>query len=70
MDRAYVIEVVMFTRLQKSGAGAGQGAGAPGRLAILQAGEIVETGRTGEVFGNPAHPYTQRLIGAVGAGCG
>ncbi|GAA2033890.1 ABC transporter ATP-binding protein [Yaniella flava] len=35
------------------------------RIAVMQAGHIVETGPSAEVLGNPQHPYTQRLIGAV-----
>ncbi len=35
------------------------------RIAVMQNGEIVETGRTAEVFANPAHPYTQKLLNAV-----
>ena len=35
------------------------------RVAILYAGEIIETGSTSEVFERPKHPYAQRLIGAL-----
>ncbi|MQB44752.1 ATP-binding cassette domain-containing protein [Rhizobium sp. ICMP 5592] len=38
------------------------------RVAIMEAGEIVETGRTEEVFSNPAHPYTAKLLAAVPRG--
>lgn len=31
-------------------------------LAVMYAGEIVEIGRTDEVFGNPQHPYLKALI--------
>ncbi|CAA6605679.1 putative fused oligopeptide transporter subunits of ABC superfamily: ATP-binding components [Rhodospirillaceae bacterium LM-1] len=32
------------------------------RVAVMTKGEIVETGPMAEVFSNPQHPYTQRLI--------
>jgi peptide/nickel transport system ATP-binding protein len=32
------------------------------RLAVMYAGEIVETGTTAEVFARPSHPYTQGLM--------
>src|SRR5581483_5507236 len=35
------------------------------RVAVMQAGEIVETGPAEQVLGAPAHPYTQRLVAAV-----
>jgi ABC-type glutathione transport system ATPase component len=35
------------------------------RIAILNAGEIVECGPTAQVFNHPAHPYTRKLIGAL-----
>ena len=31
----------------------------------MYAGRIVEEGSTGAVFGHPAHPYTQALIGST-----
>jgi microcin C transport system ATP-binding protein len=31
-------------------------------VAVMQAGNIVETGKTKELFSNPKHPYTQRLL--------
>jgi len=45
------------------------------RVAILHAGEIVETGATEQVFRCPSHPYTARLMAALPrlewtAGCG
>ncbi|MCY7313622.1 MAG: ABC transporter ATP-binding protein [Pseudoxanthomonas sp.] len=45
------------------------------RIAVLEAGRIVETGSTVEVLGNPQHPHTRALVAArpapiqaVGAG--
>lgn len=35
------------------------------RVAVMFAGQIVETGPTKAVLGNPRHPYTQRLLAAV-----
>jgi peptide/nickel transport system ATP-binding protein len=35
------------------------------RVVVMNAGEIVETGRTRDVYKNPQHPYTRKLIGAA-----
>jgi peptide/nickel transport system ATP-binding protein len=35
------------------------------RVAVMNAGEIVETGSTGDVYAAPQHPYTQRLVSAI-----
>ena len=35
------------------------------RVAILHEGQIVECGKTQQIFQNPAHPYTRRLIDAL-----
>lgn len=35
------------------------------RIAIMYAGELIETGFTREIFSNPRHPYTQGLIASV-----
>jgi peptide/nickel transport system ATP-binding protein len=35
------------------------------RIAILNAGEIVECGPPAQIFGAPQHPYTQKLVAAL-----
>jgi peptide/nickel transport system ATP-binding protein len=35
------------------------------RVAVMQAGKIVESGTTREILTQPRHPYTQRLLAAV-----
>lgn len=35
------------------------------RLAIMYAGEVVEIGSVYAIFGEPHHPYSQRLIGSI-----
>jgi peptide/nickel transport system ATP-binding protein len=35
------------------------------RVAVMYAGEIVESGTVQEVFSNPAHPYTRKLLNTV-----
>ena len=35
------------------------------KIAVMYLGEVVEYGPAGDVFRNPAHPYTQALIAAV-----
>jgi microcin C transport system ATP-binding protein len=38
------------------------------RVCVMQQGEIVEQGRTAEIFANPRHPYTQKLLAAEPTG--
>jgi peptide/nickel transport system permease protein len=35
------------------------------RVAVMYAGEIVETGQVGEVFAQPRHPYTRALLATL-----
>ncbi|SEN54479.1 peptide/nickel transport system ATP-binding protein [Paracoccus alcaliphilus] len=35
------------------------------RVVVMNAGEVVETGDTRQVYRSPAHPYTRKLIGAA-----
>src|SRR6056297_2866054 len=38
------------------------------RVCVMKDGEVVETGPTAEIFANPAHPYTQKLLAAEAVG--
>jgi oligopeptide/dipeptide ABC transporter ATP-binding protein len=35
------------------------------RVVVMYAGQVVETGTAAEVFGAPAHPYTEGLLGSI-----
>jgi peptide/nickel transport system ATP-binding protein len=35
------------------------------RVAVMQWGHIVETGKTAQILGNPQHPYTRMLVSSV-----
>ncbi|MCG8544717.1 MAG: ABC transporter ATP-binding protein [Alphaproteobacteria bacterium] len=35
------------------------------RIAVMYAGQVVESGRTADVIGAPAHPYTQGLLQSI-----
>jgi microcin C transport system ATP-binding protein len=38
------------------------------RVCVMQGGEIVEQGPTADIFANPQHPYTQKLLAAEAKG--
>lgn len=38
------------------------------RVCVMKDGEIVETGATAEIFANPQHSYTQKLLNAAASG--
>jgi microcin C transport system ATP-binding protein len=38
------------------------------KVCVMKDGEIVETGPTAQIFANPQHPYTQKLLSARAAG--
>ena len=40
-------------------------AGRADRAAVMYAGRVVETTSTLRLFGNPRHPYTEALFGAL-----
>ena len=35
------------------------------RITVMEAGRVVETGSVEQIFGEPQHPYTRRLLAAV-----
>ena len=39
------------------------------RVMVMRRGEVVEAGRTDEVFANPRHDYTRELLASVPGGC-
>ncbi|WP_375691993.1 ABC transporter ATP-binding protein [Pseudooceanicola sp. LIPI14-2-Ac024] len=38
------------------------------RVYVMKSGEVVESGRTAEIFANPQHPYTRMLLAAEPSG--
>jgi peptide/nickel transport system ATP-binding protein len=35
------------------------------RIAVMNAGQIIELGKTEAIFNHPQHPYTQKLLSAA-----
>lgn len=35
------------------------------RIGVMREGQLVECGKTEDIFGNPSHHYTKKLIGAI-----
>ncbi|MEP6479864.1 MAG: ATP-binding cassette domain-containing protein, partial [Rhodoglobus sp.] len=74
LDAASRIDILELLVALRDGSGIGQLfishdlgsiAGVTDRIAVLYRGTVVEEGSTGQILGDPQHPYTRLLVGSA-----